>query len=75
MSRAKYTFTLNRQPFQAVVPDDLAAIYNFKPLFTAGITGTGQTIAVIEDTNLYSSADWTNFRKSFGLSQYTSGIA
>lgn len=73
MSRAKYTFTLNREPFQALVPDDLAAIYNFTPLFSAGITGTGQTIAVVEDTNLYSSNDWTNFRKSFGLTQYTSG--
>ncbi len=73
MARPKYTFTVNRQVYQAVVPPDLAAIYDFNPLFSAGTTGSGQTIAVIEDTDLYSDADWTNFRKSFGLSQYTSG--
>ena len=39
-----------------MVPADLATIYDFNPLFAKGITGTGQTIAVIEDTDLYSSA-------------------
>ena len=28
---------------------------------------------MIEDTNVYSTADWTTFRKTFGLSGYTSG--
>ncbi len=73
MSRPKYTYTLGRQTFQAVAPADLATIYDFNPLFNQGITGTGQTIVVIEDTNLYSSRDWTTFRSAFGLSQYTSG--
>jgi subtilase family serine protease len=57
----------------AVVPADLATIYNFNPVFAAGVTGTGQTIVVIEDTNVYSTADWTKFRSEFGLSKYTSG--
>ena len=56
-----------------VAPADLATIYNFNPLFAKGITGKGQTIAVVEDTNLYSTSDWTNFRKIFGLSSYTQG--
>jgi subtilase family serine protease len=73
MSRPKYTFTYNRVVYQAVVPADLATIYDFNPLFTKGITGSGQTIAVIEDTDLYNSQDWTNFRKTFGLTQYSSG--
>jgi len=58
---------------QAVVPADLAKIYNFNPLFTAGISGQGQSIVVIEDTNVYSTADWTAFRATFGLSAYGSG--
>lgn len=73
MKRAKYTFTFQGQPTQAVVPADLATIYNLNPLFAQGITGVGQTIAVIEDTDLYSSADWDTFRSTFGLSQYTAG--
>jgi subtilase family serine protease len=48
---------------------DLAAIYNFNPLFKAGITGKGQTIVVIEDTDQYSINDWSVFRKTFGLAR------
>ncbi len=73
MSRPKYTFTYNRQTYWAMVPADLATIYDFNPLFAKGITGAGQTIAVVEDTNLYSGTDWTNFRREFGLTQYSSG--
>ncbi|MGA3323441.1 MAG: choice-of-anchor D domain-containing protein [Terriglobia bacterium] len=51
----------------AVVPADLATIYNFNPAFTAGYSGQGQTIVLIEDTDLYTTADWTNFRSTFGL--------
>jgi len=48
---------------------DLATIYNFNPLFAAGITGKGQTIVVVEDTNQYSAGDFTIFRKVMGLSR------
>ncbi len=54
-----------------VTPPDLATIYNFNPVFTAGNTGQNQTIYVIEDTELYSAGDWTTFRSTFGLSGYT----
>jgi subtilase family serine protease len=50
-------------------PADLYAIYGFTAAFSAGYTGKGQTIALIEDTNLYSVGDWTTFRKNFGLSR------
>ena len=33
----------------------------------------GQTIAVIEDSDLYKSSDWNTFRSTFGLTKYTSG--
>ncbi len=57
----------------AMVPSDLATIYNLNPLFSAGYAGQGQTIVLIEDTNVYSAADWTKFRSTFGLSGYKSG--
>ncbi len=71
--RANYTFTSGGSTYQAVVPADLATIYNLNPLFSAGNSGQGQTIAVLEDTNVYSTADWTTFRSTFGLSGYSSG--
>jgi subtilase family serine protease len=71
MKRAKYTFSASGSTYQAVVPADLATIYDLNPLFTAGITGKGQTITVLEDSDLYSSVDWTTFRSKFGLSTYT----
>ncbi len=73
--RAKpaYTFVSGGATYQAVVPADVATIYNLNPLFSGGTSGQGQTIVVIEDTNVYSTSDWTTFRSTFGLSGYTSG--
>src|SRR5208283_492405 len=57
-----------------MVPADLATIYNINPLFAAGYSGQGQTIVVLEDTDLYSTSDWTTFRSVFGLaSAYPKG--
>lgn len=71
---ANYTYTSDSATYQAVVPADLAAIYNLTPLFnTATGAGKGQTIAVVEDSDMYSTADWTTFRSTFGLSGYASG--
>jgi subtilase family serine protease len=72
-AHADYTFTGRNGTFEAVTPGDLATIYNLNPLFAAGTTGAGQTIAVIEDTDLYASSDWNTFRSTFGLTKYTSG--
>jgi len=68
-----YTFTSGGYTYQAVVPGDLETIYNMNPLFAAGYSGQGQTIVLIEDTNLYTTKDWTTFRSTFGLSKYTAG--
>jgi subtilase family serine protease len=57
----------------SVAPADLATIYNFNPLFTNGISGQGQTIVVLEPTDVFSTADWNTFRSTFGLSSFTSG--
>lgn len=66
-------YTLANGGGQLVTPGDLAKIYNLNPAFAAGYTGKGQTVVVIENTNVYSTANWTTFRKTFGLSGYTSG--
>ena len=59
---------------QLVIPADLATIYDFNPLFAAGYSGQGQTIVVVEDSDVYSTADWTTFRTTFGLaSAYPEG--
>ncbi|MGC2277516.1 MAG: protease pro-enzyme activation domain-containing protein, partial [Candidatus Binatus sp.] len=67
MNRRRTDYTTS-SGYQLVVPPDLATIYNFNPLFAAGYSGEGQTIVTVEDTNLYTTADWTKFRSVFGLS-------
>ncbi len=71
--RPQFTFTSQGNTMQALTPADLATIYNLTPLFGAGYTGLGQTIAVVEDARLYSNSDWDTFRSTFGLSGYTDG--
>ncbi|MGC2527787.1 MAG: Ig-like domain repeat protein [Candidatus Acidiferrum sp.] len=50
----------------AVGPADFATIYNVAPLWAAGTDGTGQTIAVVGDSNI-NPQDVTDFRTMFGL--------
>ncbi|MGD0048402.1 MAG: S53 family peptidase [Bryobacteraceae bacterium] len=64
-----YTFAGSNGTELALVPQDVATIYNLTPLFAAGYSGRGQTIVLIEDTYLYSLGDWTTFRKTFGLAR------
>jgi uncharacterized repeat protein (TIGR01451 family) len=69
----KAQYTVNSY-YQTVVPGDLATIYNLNPAFSAGYTGQGQTVVVVEDTDLYNgTGDWNAFRETFGLTQYSSG--
>lgn len=66
---AKRDYTLGGG-YYAVVPSDLATIYNLNGAFNAGFTGLGRTIALIEDTNVYNyPGDWNAFRSTFGLSE------
>ncbi len=53
-----------------VTPADLATIYNMNPQFQNGITGKGQTVVVVEDTDVFKRADWNLFRAVMGLSNY-----
>ncbi len=49
-----------------LAPADFAKIYNVNPLYTAGINGTGQTIAIVGRTDI-ALADVQYFRSFFGL--------
>jgi hypothetical protein len=71
-SRGHHTFD-SLGATHALAPADLATIYNLNPLFSAGYSGQGQTIVLIEDTNVFHASDWTTFRSTFGLSSYSSG--
>ena len=71
--RTDYTYTSGSSTYQAVVPADLATIYTLNPVFSSGNTGQGQTIVVIEDSNIYKPADFNTFRAAFGLNSIGSG--
>ncbi len=78
LPRPAYTFTgcgfITGSDCYAVVPADLATIYNFNPLFAEGYSGQGQTIVVVEDSDVFSTSDWNTFRTTFGLaSAYPEG--
>jgi len=50
-----------------VAPGDISTIYDVNALYTLGIDGTGQKLAVAGQTDIYL-ADLTDFRTGFGLS-------
>jgi subtilase family serine protease len=57
-----------------IVPGDLYTIYNWTPLFGLGITGKGQTIGIMSESDTpgstagtLSTSDWTTFRNTFNL--------
>jgi subtilase family serine protease len=47
-------------------PYDFAAIYDVSPLWTAGYDGTGQSIAIVGESDILMT-DVTGFRAEFGL--------
>src|SRR4029077_14889472 len=49
-----------------VAPGDIATIYDINTLYTAGIDGSGQKLAVMGQTDIYL-ADIADFRSGFGL--------
>ena len=53
-----------------VAPEDLATQYDLAPLYQAGIDGTGQTIAIINESNVDLSLV-RNFQQLFGLNGTT----
>jgi subtilase family serine protease len=67
--RGHFTQVFNGATWYYVTPSDFATIYNVSPLWAAGITGQGQTVAVLEDSDMQMS-DWQTFVTTFGLASY-----
>jgi hypothetical protein len=61
-----FTFTPQTTTYYGLGPTDFATIYNVLPLWKAGIDGTGQTIAIVGESNI-NVTDIENFRSLFGL--------
>ncbi len=74
LQQPEYTFpsgcvesNSNNDPcFYGIGPYDFATIYNVLPLWNSGINGTGQTIAIVGETNI-NVQDVRDFRSLFGL--------
>ncbi len=62
----KREFTSSISGNHFLTPDDFATIYNLKPLFNAGITGAGQKIAVVGQSDI-TVTDIRTFRSLSGL--------
>jgi subtilase family serine protease len=71
-----YSFTNSLGSFEDVGPLDFGTIYNVTPLWTAGnpITGAGQTIVVVESSEI-NKADWDTFRSALGLSSFAGTLS
>jgi subtilase family serine protease len=67
--RTNYTFAGCGANCYALVPADFQTIYNVSPVYTAGFTGKGETVVVVEDTNSFGT-DWATYQKTFGLTSY-----
>jgi len=52
--------------FHYLAPDDVATIYDITPLYTAGYDGTGQTLAIVGQTEINLS-DIQEFQSYFNL--------
>jgi hypothetical protein len=60
------TVSISGTTYYALGPTDFGTIYNVSPLWSAGTNGTGQTIAVVGETNI-NPQDVDDFRTLFGI--------
>ena len=59
-------FTSHLSGNHFLTPGDFATIYNVQPLYTAGFTGTGQSIAIVGQSTV-NATDLANFRTAASL--------
>jgi hypothetical protein len=65
-AQPEFTTTDQGALLHLLAPYDLATIYNILPLWNAGIDGTGETIAIVSQSDI-NPADVDSFRATFGL--------
>ncbi len=61
--KPSYTYPVSGGNALYIAPGDIATIYDLTPLYTAGIDGTGMTLAVMGQTDVYLD-DLVDFRSS-----------
>jgi subtilase family serine protease len=61
------TFGTSNPNIYAVAPEDFATQYDLAPLYAAGVNGTGQTIGIINESNIDVSVV-NDYRQLFNLS-------
>jgi subtilase family serine protease len=66
ISGPQFTFTGANGTQFGLGPTDFATIYNVLPLWNAGVDGRGETIAIVQESNINVS-DVHNFRALFSL--------
>ena len=54
---------------RALVPNDMMTMYGIRDIRANGVTGTGITIAVVEDADM-NQASWQNFVDTFNLAKF-----
>jgi Pro-kumamolisin, activation domain len=70
--KLNYTFAGCGGTCYALSPAEFEVIYNVNPLFRLGLDGSGQTIALVEDSNTYGT-DVATYRNKF-LSKYSGTV-
>lgn len=68
-----YTFNSNGTQYVLFAPGDIEVAYDIKSLLTAGDNGSGQTIAVMGQSEI-STTDITNFQDAAGLAEKAPNI-
>ena len=63
-------FTSSQTGNHYLTPGDIATIYDITPAYSAGYTGTNQTIAIVGQSFI-STSDITNFQTAAGLTNKT----
>ncbi len=59
-------YTSGSSGFQSLAPNDIGALYDIEPLWNAGITGAGQKIVIVGQSDINLS-DIESFRSFFNL--------
>ncbi|WP_158822952.1 protease pro-enzyme activation domain-containing protein [Granulicella sp. S156] len=67
---ARPNFTSSQTGSHYLTPGDIATIYDINPAYSAGYTGTNQTIAIVGQSFINTS-DITNFQTAAGLTNKT----
>ncbi len=63
---ARPAFTMAQTDEHFLTPKDVATIYDINPVYSSGYTGSGETIAVVGQSEIATS-DITNFQNAAGL--------